>query len=92
MWMLNFRSLSLDLHSSKKESSSVSPKRSKSQIGASMVEYALLVALIALIAIPAVKGLGKGVEKNFLDAKTELAGVGAIECAPGNPEWPGCLP
>jgi len=64
------------------------------QRGASMVEYALLVALIALIAIPSVGVLGKSVENKFIDASDEVAGLGQMPCEPGtgNPPWPACLP
>ncbi len=66
--------------------------KSKGQLGASMVEYALLVALVALIAIPAVKGLGDKTTLVFDKAREEVAGSGNLPCEPGNPEWPGCLP
>jgi len=59
-----------------------------------MVEYALLVALVALIAIPSVKMVGNGVENKFIDASDEVAGLGQMPCEPGtgNPPWPACLP
>ncbi len=41
--------------------------------GASMVEYALLVALIAVIAIVAVAVLGTNVSQKFQDVATTLA-------------------
>ncbi len=66
--------------------------KSKGQLGASMVEYALLVALVALIAIPAVKGLGGAVSNQFDSAAVQIAGEGSIQCEPSNPAWPGCLP
>ena len=56
-----------------------------------MVEFALSVALIALIAIPSVKVLGKGVADTFYKSSEEVAGAGAIvnptpiPCPPGNP-------
>jgi pilus assembly protein Flp/PilA len=40
--------------------------------GASMVEYGLLLALIAVIAIVAVKALGDGVSTKFNDVKNSL--------------------
>jgi Flp pilus assembly pilin Flp len=53
-----------------------------------MVEYALLVALVALIAIPAVKGLGDSVDQSFEKATREVAGLGSIPtCDPAvNPD------
>jgi len=52
------------------------------QRGASMVEYALLVALIALIAIPSVGVLGGNVTESFYKLKDEVAGAGGLtgEC------------
>ncbi len=40
--------------------------------GASMVEYGLLLALIAVIAIVAVQALGDGVSTKFNDVKNSL--------------------
>jgi len=37
-------------------------KRTKSQLGASMVELALLISLIAVVAFPSVKSLGRQVK------------------------------
>jgi len=47
-----------------------------------MVEYALLVALIALIAIPSVGVLGGNVTESFYKLKDEVAGAGGLtgEC------------
>jgi pilus assembly protein Flp/PilA len=44
----------------------------ESERGASMVEYGLLLALIAVIAIVAVRALGSGVSKKFDDVKNSL--------------------
>ena len=46
---------------------------SNEQKGASMVEYALLVALIALIALAAVRGLGTQISQNFSGVTSNLA-------------------
>jgi Flp pilus assembly pilin Flp len=54
-----------------------------------MVEYALLVALVALIAIPAVKGLGGSVKNKYLEAADAVAGEGQL-CNPQHPDWPDC--
>lgn len=69
-------------------------EQSGKQSGASMVEFALLIALVALIAIPAVNSLGKSVETKFIDASYAVAGEGSIQCEPGSgdPPWPACLP
>ncbi len=44
------------------------------QKGASMVEYALLVALIALIALAAVRGLGVQISESFSAIESGVAG------------------
>jgi pilus assembly protein Flp/PilA len=44
--------------------------------GASMVEYALLVALIAIIAIVAIAFLGREVSSEFNQVGSTLSGVG----------------
>ena len=63
-------------------------KRSK-QLGASMVEFALLIALVAVIGIPAVRMLGQQVNASFNRATEEIAGEGAI-CDSNHPNWPDC--
>lgn len=60
-----------------------------------MIEYALLVALVALIAVPSIKMLGNEVNKSFATATIEVAGEGAITntgCSAQNPAsgWPDC--
>ena len=44
----------------------------KTERGAAMVEYALLVALIAIVAIAALKVLGQQVSENFSEIDSEL--------------------
>lgn len=65
-------------------------EQSGKQTGASMVEFALLIALIALIAIPAVTGLGNSVRSKYADAAQEVAGAGSFpSCDPNvNPNCP----
>lgn len=65
--------------------------KTRKQRGASMLEYALLVALIAMIAIPSVRVLGQGVNLKFRDAQMSLAGESSLPCIDGSPGWPGCL-
>jgi len=45
----------------------------KSELGASLVEYALLVALIAVVAIIAVRYLGTSASKKFSSVGSELS-------------------
>ena len=49
----------------------------KSERGASLVEYALLVALIALVAVGAITTTGTGVNTIFGDISAELTDAGA---------------
>ena len=44
----------------------------QSERGASMVEYALLVALIAVVCIGAVQFVGRGARDNFSNVGTEI--------------------
>jgi pilus assembly protein Flp/PilA len=46
----------------------------KSELGASLVEYALLVALIAVVCILAITFLGKEAEKQFNSVGSEISG------------------
>ena len=45
----------------------------KKQKGASLVEYALLIALIAVIAIVAMRGLGQRVSASFSEISSQLS-------------------
>lgn len=45
--------------------------------GQDLLEYALLVALIALVAVGAITTTGQGVNTIFGDISTELQGAGA---------------
>ncbi len=46
----------------------------KSERGASLVEYALLVALIAVVAIAAVRILGQSVSSQFSTVNAQIGG------------------
>lgn len=62
------------------------------QRGASMLEYALLVALIGVIAIVAIRAVGVGVNQNFDRARNEIAATARGDiCTAENPEFPDCL-
>ena len=50
--------------------------------GASMVEYALLLALIAVVCIGAVTILGNSASDKFTDVGTSVSGAGAPAPAP----------
>jgi len=62
----------------------------RSQSGASLVEYSLLIALLVLMAIPAVSFVGEGVERVFEVAGQEIATAGgSITCGGiGEPPCP----
>lgn len=49
----------------------------KDETGASMVEYALLVVLIALVALAAVALTGNAVSTTFTEISTGLGGAGS---------------
>jgi pilus assembly protein Flp/PilA len=49
-------------------------QRVRSERGASMVEYALLVGLIAIVAVIAVSALGKGISGLFSNANNCVTG------------------
>jgi pilus assembly protein Flp/PilA len=50
------------------------PKEEKNEKGASLVEYALLVALIAIVCIVAVRALGTSISGQFNNLSGQLAG------------------
>jgi pilus assembly protein Flp/PilA len=54
--------------------------RARSERGASMVEYALLVGLIAVVAVVAVAALGSGIEGLFSNANTCVGGLNTTAC------------
>ena len=45
----------------------------KNQTGATMVEYAIMVALIAIVSIAIIRGLGTEVRSTFSSVSTELS-------------------
>ena len=49
------------------------PHKSK-ELGASLVEYALLVALIAIIALVGVRTLGQNVSTQFSNISSQIGG------------------
>jgi pilus assembly protein Flp/PilA len=49
--------------------------RARTERGASMVEYALLVGLIAIIAVVAIAALGGGISTLFSSANTCVGGL-----------------
>jgi pilus assembly protein Flp/PilA len=53
-------------------------KTSKKQRGATMVEYAIMVALIAIVAIAAVKFLGQQVSGTFSNAGAAMSSQGVV--------------
>ncbi len=48
------------------------PKKSAKERGAAMVEYALLLALIAIVAVGAIRGFGGGVGAEYNDINADI--------------------
>jgi len=60
---------------------------------ASMIEYILLVALIAIVALVVVKLTGNSVNKTFVDLKRDgFDAAGGAPCDLNHPNFPSCLP
>ncbi len=55
-------------------------ERARSERGASMVEYALLVGLIAVVAVVAVAALGGGIQGLFSSANNCVGGLNSTTC------------
>jgi pilus assembly protein Flp/PilA len=55
-------------------------ERAQTERGASMVEYALLVGLIAVVAVVAVAALGGGISSLFSSANTCVGGLNGTSC------------
>lgn len=55
-------------------------QRARTERGASMVEYALLVGLIAVVAVVAIAALGGGISGLFSNANSCVGGLNASTC------------
>jgi len=55
-------------------------ERARTERGASMVEYALLVGLIAVVAVVAVAALGGGISGLFSSANNCVGGLNGSSC------------
>ena len=55
-------------------------QRARTERGASIVEYALLVGLIAVVAVVAIAALGGGISSLFSNANTCVGGLNASTC------------
>jgi pilus assembly protein Flp/PilA len=55
-------------------------ERARTERGASMVEYALLVGLIAVVAVVAVAALGGGISGLFSSANSCVGGLNSTTC------------
>lgn len=51
-------------------------QKRKSERGASLIEYALLIALITLVAIVAIRGVGSGVGEGLTNAADNMGTSG----------------
>lgn len=62
------------------------------QLGASLVEFSLLVALVAFVSFGAVQRFGTSVNNAFDKQSVQIAtGSGNLTCTPGQPAYPRCL-
>jgi len=52
----------------------LSARLTKTERGASLVEYALLLALIAVVCVAAVTALGVGLDNNYDESRTSIFG------------------
>jgi len=57
---------------------------SNPQRGAALLEYALVVALVAVVGISGVRGLGAELDASFIKSAGLVAGAGGI-CQPDDP-------
>ncbi|HZS01048.1 MAG TPA: Flp family type IVb pilin [Chloroflexota bacterium] len=55
----------------------VEPLRGPAQRGQSMVEYAIVAALIAVVAMTAVQAMGTGIEKVFQNIVSKIQNLGS---------------
>jgi pilus assembly protein Flp/PilA len=55
-------------------------ERARTERGASMVEYALLVGLIAVVAVVAIAALGGGISGLFSNANKCVGGLSSTTC------------
>src|SRR5580698_2220236 len=55
-------------------------QRARTERGASMVEYALLVGLIAVVAVVAIMALGNGIQSLFGSANSCVGGLNSTAC------------
>lgn len=67
-------------------------KRTRRSRGASMVEFALLVLLIAIVAKVSVGYLGLETVSAYGNIENQVAGAGNQQgnCRPGDPNFPAC--
>jgi Flp pilus assembly pilin Flp len=66
------------------------PSPKDTQRGASIIEFALLICLVALVGFAGVRGLGKKVEDVFDKTRDGMNATGSIPCGPSNPAFPDC--
>lgn len=61
--------------------------KSQNDTGASLVEYSLLVALIAVTAIASVQALAQGVQSSIADSRSEIEriDIGSSQACVGGP-------
>jgi Flp pilus assembly pilin Flp len=63
----------------------------RNDTGATIVEYTLLVALIALAGIVSIRGVGAQVNGRMENVQTKMEAAGGdFTCTPANPLYPDC--
>jgi Flp pilus assembly pilin Flp len=71
-----------------------SSARLKAQRGAGLIEYALLVALVSVVAVSGLRGVGEAVYNRFTLAGQALPGGAYMppphSCTPDAANWPDC--
>ena len=78
---------------SNSDQKNLTPALNRSDCGASMVEFAVLVMLIALVVVAGVRSTGLELDGSFQQTQRALAGSGFQQenCQLGDPSYPACL-
>ncbi len=72
------------------EVSHKSGTRCRQERGAGLVEFSLLVALIAVVTVASVRVLGQTIAENLNRSRAALGSGASGFCDPTNPNFPNC--